>query len=112
MSSPPNQELREFHRIRYPISERPTFLHEGKAYPVMDVSVQGLRYAIPGGPVPPLHQPIKGILRFRRGPSINIQGKVVRTQEEQVALYLDQEIPAAILFTEQRYLHKHYPTWS
>jgi hypothetical protein len=108
----PNPELREFHRIRFPISERPTFLHKDKSYPVIDVSIRGFCYSASGGPLPKPHDSIKGILRFRRGAQVKIEGTVVRIQNEEVALHLNQEIPFAVLLAEQRYLHKHYPAWS
>lgn len=112
MPSPPDQELREFHRIRFPISERPTFVREGKSFDVIDVSVRGLRYASPGQPPPNPHDSITGILHFRRGARIKIDGTVVRVQNGQIALRLNQEIPFAVLLAEQRYLHSRYPMWS
>ncbi len=108
----PNPELREYHRIRFPISERPTFLRENQTYAVIDVSVRGLRYVVHSGSFPKLHDPIEGILRFRRGAQIKITGTVVRIQTNHVALHLDKDISFAILLAEQRYLHARYPMWS
>ncbi|NJM12784.1 MAG: hypothetical protein HC889_13770 [Synechococcaceae cyanobacterium SM1_2_3] len=48
MSSPPEHERRQDHRIRHTKAEQPTFLHEGKSYAVIDYSAQSLRYAAPG----------------------------------------------------------------
>ncbi|MER2581589.1 MAG: PilZ domain-containing protein [Candidatus Competibacter sp.] len=112
MIPPLSQELRQFHRIRFPIAERPTFLHEGKSLTVIDVSAWGLRYAAPGQPLPQLQDPIVGLLRFRRGTQIKIEGVVVRIQNDHVALQLTKEIPFSILLAEQRYLHARYPMWS
>lgn len=112
MTTPPEQELRESHRIRFPISERPTFLHEGKSFAVIDVSVRGLRYAAPGQTLPKPQDPITGILHFRRGARIKVEGIVVRVQNDHVALRLAKEIPFSILLAEQRYLHARYPMWS
>lgn len=112
MPSPPEQELREFHRIRFPIVERPTFSHEGKSFAVIDVSARGLRYAAPGQPLPKPQDSITGTLHFRRGTRIKIEGVVVRVQNDHVALHLVKEIPYPILLAEQRYLHARYPMWS
>ncbi len=112
MIPPLSQELRQFHRIRFPISERPIFLHEGKSLTVIDVSAWGLRCAAPGQPLPQLQDPIVGLLRFRRGTQIKIEGVVVRIQNDHVALQLAKEIPFSILLAEQRYLHARYPMWS
>ena len=109
----PREERRGFHRIQYPRAERPSFFPVGKnAYPVLDVSGHGLRYACPDHPPPSLHETIKGVLRFRRSAEISIEGTVVRNQNRQIALYLHEEIPFNILLIEQRYLRTHYPMWS
>ena len=107
------EERREFHRIRYPIPERPSlFLQGKKAYIILDVSGRGLRYAVREAFMPRLYDPIKGILHFRRGAPVNIEGTVVRADDQEIALYLHQEIPFNILLAEQQYLRKHYPMWS
>lgn len=112
MPTPPEHDLREYHRIRFPLAERPTFVCEGKTYAVIDVSVRGLRYAAPGAKPPQIHDPVTGILRFRRGAQAKIEGVVVRAQNEQIALQLGKDIPFGILIAEQRYLHARYPMWS
>ncbi len=112
MPPPPDQELREYHRIRYPLAERPTLLLENRSFTVIDVSVRGLFYIAPGGPFPQPRDPIKGILRFRRGAQVVIEGEVVRVHETGIALHLRREIPFSVLLAEQRYLHKRYPMWS
>jgi hypothetical protein len=106
-------ERREFHRIRYPITACPSLFLEGKkAFLVMDVSVRGLRYAAPKTPVPNLYQLVKGILHFRRSARINVEGTVIRAQNDEIALYLHQEIPFNVLLAEERNLRKNYPMWS
>ena len=106
-------EKRQYHRIRYPLRERPTFLWEGKSHVVIDVSARGLRYLAPGTMFPKPGTPVRGTLRFRHGVQINIDARVARVQPPEVALYLpNDEIPFAVLMAEQRYLHNHYPMWS
>ncbi|MCB1776367.1 MAG: PilZ domain-containing protein [Candidatus Competibacteraceae bacterium] len=106
------KERREFYRIHYPITARPSlFLEESKAFLIVDISARGLRYAAPNTLAPNLHQFVKGILHFRRGPQLNIEGTVIRAQNDEVALYLHQEIPSNILLAEQRQLRKNYPMW-
>jgi hypothetical protein len=113
MSSPPDQERRQDHRIRYPKAERPFFLLEAKSYPVIDVSARGVRYLGSGGPIPAPYSTVNGILRFRRGVQVNIEAMVLRVQNEEVVLHLlKRELPFAVLLDEQRYLLLHYPMWS
>jgi hypothetical protein len=107
-------EKRQYHRIRYPLRERPTLLWEGKSYPVIDVSASGLRFLASGQTSPLPGTPVKGSLRFRRGAPVDIEGRVARIQnpEEVVLCFPDQQIPFTVLMAEQRYLHGHYPMWS
>ena len=109
---PTNQERRQDHRIRYPFQERPQLQYADRTCVVLDISARGLRYAIPDSLLPKPYEPVKGILRFRHNTPIAIDGAVVRAQNGEVALYLHQEIPFAVLLAEQRYLHQHYPMWS
>lgn len=113
-TTPSAEERREFHRIRYPIAERPTFSPEGKkAHSVLDIAEHGIRYLSPDGhPLPRLHDSINGVLRFRDGVRINLEGIVLRVQDQEVVLYFVREIPLNILLAEQRRLHKKYPMWS
>lgn len=111
--TPAGAERREFHRIRYPIPERPSLFLEGsKAHTILDVSGRGLRYEVREAFIPRLYDPIKGVLQFRRGAPIPIEGTVVRADDREIALYLHAELPFNILLAEQRYLRKHYPMWS
>lgn len=112
MASTPPQELREFHRIRFPLSERPTFVCENRSFAVIDVSARGVRYAATDQPPPNLGDAIAGVIRFRRGSPVTIEGRVVRVQGDHIALHLKKEIPFSILIAEQRYLHARYPMWS
>lgn len=106
-------ERRESHRISYPITGCPLLFLEGKkAFLVLDVSARGLRYAAPKTPAPNLYQLVKGALRFRRGAQVTIEGTVIRAQNDEIALYLHQEVPFNILLAEQRQLHKNFPMWS
>lgn len=112
MASTTEQERRQHHRIRFPISERPTFLIADKAYAVIDVSARGVQYIMTEQPLPSIRENISGILRFRRGVRVTVEGVVVRFQNDRVALHLTREIPFSILLAEQRYLHARYPMWS
>ncbi len=114
-------EQRQYHRVRYPLRERPTFFWEGKSHAVIDISARGLRYLVPGPTVPTPGTPVKGTLRLRHGVQIDIDARVARVHQPEtarvhqpeVALFLpNEEIPFTVLMAEQRYLHNRYPMWS
>lgn len=103
---------REYYRILYPLQERPRLLLQEEAYEVIDCSERGLRYFVPKGPLPEIGATVHGQLRFRRGAALNIQGAVVRIQDDEVAIHFPTaQIPLSILFDEQRYLRINYPMW-
>ncbi|MBZ4194133.1 MAG: PilZ domain-containing protein [Candidatus Contendobacter sp.] len=106
-----SEKRRLYHRIRYPLPERPKFQCADQICAVLDISARGLRYAIVGDALPNPHDLIKGILCCRRSAPVNIEGTVMRVQNGTIALYLHQEIPFTVLVAEQRYLHQRYPMW-
>ena len=115
-SDPPliNEERREFHRIHYPVPARPWFYIGKQACEVLDISISGLRYFAPNTPAPNLHAPIRGAIHFRHSgryakTPLMVEGLVVRTQNDEVALHLNHEIPFNILLAEQQYLRNQYP---
>jgi hypothetical protein len=113
-SPPPSEERREFHRIHYPVPARPWFFIGKKAYEVLDISISGLRYLAPNMPAPNLHDPISGAIHFRHSgrytkTPLMVDGIVVRALNDEVALYLNHDIPFNILLAEQQYLRNQYP---
>ncbi len=112
-----DNDRRQFHRIHYPALERPWLFIGKQAYEVLDISVSGLRYIAPQTPIPNLHDQIQGALHFRHSgrhtkTPLQIQGTVVRTQDHEIAIHFNKEIPFNVLLAEQQYLRKHYPMWS
>ncbi len=96
---------RALYRVVYPIAERPT-LELGRAvFEVVDCSELGVRYRVPGFGAPRIGDVVDGMLWFRRGAQIGIQGTVIRTGGSLVAVSLTQ--PGTTFYQilcEQRYL--------
>lgn len=108
-------ERRQFYRLLFPYPERPRLTVGSQTYEVLDCSVYGLRYVFdPAESVrpPALGDWIQGSLQFRRALPVSIRGLIVRIQYNEVALYMpDYGIPFATLWSQERYLLTHYPTW-
>ncbi len=92
----------------YPTAARPRFTIAGKVYQVIDVCEQGLRYRADAGACPALHDPVEGLLRFRRGEETKVRGTVVRVNGLEIALQLSLGVPLRIVQDEQRYLREHH----
>lgn len=114
-SSAGGSERRQFYRLLFPYPERPRFTVGSHEYEVLDCSVYGIRYILnpaDSTPAPTLGDWIQGALCFRRALPVSIRGLVVRVQNNEIALYMpDYGIPFATLWSQERYLMKHYPNW-
>lgn len=106
-----NHEVeRAFYRIVFPERERPILLLEGREHPVVDCSEHGLRFERRPWPPLELGAVVHGILRFHKGDEIEVEGEVVRLQDEHAAVHLNvRPIPMGRIFEEQRYLRMLYP---
>lgn len=106
---------RAHYRIQYPEAARPVFIpgHLADGYPVVDCSEQGLRYQRGDPHVPPVGAEARGTIRFRSGDEVPVSGKVVRIQDQEVALHLTASaIPWRVLLKEQLILRKEYPFYN
>lgn len=105
---------RAHYRIPYPLRERPRFTMAGQEqeYEVLNCSEMGVCYVVRGEcPVVP-GDVVHGRLRFSRGHEVEIEGVVVRVQDDNVALHLSgMPIPFVVILDEQRYLRQKYPMW-
>lgn len=97
---------REFYRIEYPRADQPTLRVDGRRYRVHDCSERGLRFAVPAHAAFARGAGVHGLLRFRRGAETEVDGTVVWTSPDAVALQLDGSgIPFALILFEQRRLY-------
>jgi hypothetical protein len=96
--NPPGQERRGFERVEYAPGDRPVFLSGGGAFEVVDCAERGLRYvASTATSVPDVGSDIRGTVRFPDGPEVPIEGVVVRSGRDGVAinftqLWIDKEV--------------------
>lgn len=101
---------RAFYRIVFPTRERPVLILEGREHRVVDCSEHGLRFVRQSWPQLELGTNVHGVLRFHRGDEVEVEGVVVRLQDEHAALHLNvRPIPMGRIFEEQRYLRMLYP---
>ena len=103
-------QQRQLYRIIYPIMERPTFESGRFVHEVLDCSEKGLRYEMKEGTLPLLAAQVAGVLHFRRGDDVEVEGEVLRSGNGIVVLTLTPPLPFAEIMAEQRYLRsKGYP---
>jgi hypothetical protein len=103
------QQRRQRVRLVYPITERPTLillLPQEEEYEVVDLSEDGVRFFYhPPHRFLPM-QAYKAKVRFHDGETEEIQGNVIRLEEETIALCLFEKIPYKRIVKEELYLRK------
>ncbi len=102
-------DRREFYRVEYPDGYRPKMVLRHKAgevkkYEVIDISEKGIN--IVGKEMSELRpkSKIDAQITFTDGESVDIKGKVLRVNEDQVAIYLAKGIPLPRIIKEQMLL--------
>jgi hypothetical protein len=98
-------------RIEYPRQDRPALVLVDQTLEVVDCSESGFRYVLPSGePVPEIGSEVHGLLRFRGGKELKVEGVVTRLFGPTVAVHLtDAEIPFSVILREQQSLRRRYP---
>jgi hypothetical protein len=101
---------RALYRVQFPVTERPRLITGDRAHEVLDCSEVGIRYRAPSSWEAEVGTPVRGLVRFRRGAEVNVQGFIVRVEDQVIAVRLTEGgIPLAVMLDEQRYLRARYP---
>jgi len=109
MEQPPKINQRNFYRLLYPTAERPRLRTETRDYEVSEISEGGIKIQLAGACVIQKGDPLEGILQFRTGETISIEGVVLRSDEEKVVVTLSSGISLETMLAEQIRLRKKYP---
>lgn len=102
-------QKREYYRVRFPDSERPSLRIGDAAYEILDLSESGLyaRLTVPGLSMDDI---VAGVVRFKDGEEFAVEGRIVRMDGDSVGLFLDKQgFPYRKVLDEQRRLLATYP---
>ncbi|MCI0434065.1 MAG: PilZ domain-containing protein [Gemmatimonadetes bacterium] len=103
---------RSSYRIQYPVADRPRLLIDGTGHEVLDCSESGLRYRLEKGRPARYGQDVLGVVQFRRGVEIAVEGRIVRIEGDVAAIHFTAfGIPFGVILAEQRDLLRRYPMW-
>jgi hypothetical protein len=111
MAARENGQSRQYYRIRYPVDESPEIQIGKRSFPVIDLSLMGVRIGKRGDTEFRKLQKIEGKLRFKNKVVVHIKGKVIRVHRKSVAIALSDGIPGSIIMEEQRLLRNKYRAW-
>jgi response regulator RpfG family c-di-GMP phosphodiesterase len=102
-------EEREEFRVRYPVSNRPTFGDGAANSLVIDLSVTGFRIATPLGKKITSGQSVRGTLKLLSGTEHVIHGTVARVTRDQMVVSFLTKLPFGVILGEERHLAEQYP---
>jgi hypothetical protein len=109
MSATPPHQKRNYYRLKYPKSERPTVWFRGCTYEVSEISEGGVRIMLAKGCAVRLHQTFAGVLRFKDGDTTPVVGVVLRWEGDEMVVKLSQGISLKRMIAEQSRIRKKYP---
>lgn len=102
---------REFYRIRYPLSCRPRLILLDKEYEVIETSEKGVKFLHKKFHEFQIGLTVGFTITFHDDESLDLEGKILRVDENVVVVYLSEEIPFRRIALEQRHIIDNYPDY-
>lgn len=104
MANPTFHERRQFTRLRYPQTKRPTVELSGHEYPVCEISEQGMRLLFTSPTPFSLGVQFTAVVHFFDQEDIQIEGMALRQHAHEVACKLTKGISPLRIDKEQQYI--------
>ncbi len=96
------KERRRYFRIKYPEELRPTLRIRKHEFEVIDICERGLRFL--NDKKAKFANWISATVTFFNGSCFKTEGRIIRKQKDEVALYLIASIPYPLIVKEQQFL--------
>ncbi len=93
------EQRRAFYRIVYPPGKRPVLMYGGRAYEIIDLCEQGVKFINKYGRI--RDDLVRATIKFRDGDTVDVVGKVHRFERDQVVLLLLIGVPYKVIHKEQ-----------
>ena len=103
------KEKRVCYRLAHPYADIPKLMVWGDEYQAIDVSEEGVKFRCDEYSGVKLGQTISATITFQDGESFDLEGKIMRIQDNEIAIKLSKGIPYKRIVQEQRYLIRKYP---
>ncbi|MEO2017192.1 MAG: PilZ domain-containing protein [Fuerstiella sp.] len=109
MKQPSSKNERAHYRLPYPQAEGPTVRIEDRDYELSELSEGGAKILLGGVGAVHGDQTFAGVLRFRDGETVSIEGVVVRSDEKEMIVRFSSGISMKRMVAEQIRLQQKYP---
>lgn len=95
-------------RLKYPIKDRPQIGIKGRGYPIIDISLTGMKFRYTAGISVPKGTQIEAPVQFGDRAQLTIKGTVVRVLGDLIMINFAKPIDRKILSKEADYLLEKY----
>ena len=109
MKQVPGKKERAHYRLPYPHAERPTVRIEDRDYELSELSEGGAKILPGDAGAVPRDQTFAGVIRFRDGETVAIEGVVLRSEEEEMIVRFSSGVSMKHMVAEQIRLQQKYP---
>ncbi len=99
---------REYHRLAFPSSYRPSLMIDVDSYEIEDVSEYGMKIHISEDPAFMVDDNIMAIIAFPDGKEFDLSGQVVRIDEGFAGLKLETPLPLTVILSEYFCINNTY----
>jgi len=103
------QKQREYYRLVYPDSYRPSLMMSIDNYEIEDVSEYGIKLRVEEDSAFMVNDNIMATIAFPDGREFDLSGHVVRVDQSCAGLVLDTPLPLSVIRSETLYIIANYP---
>ncbi len=99
---------REYFRLAYPQTYRPSLVVDIDQYEIEDVSEFGMKVKIDEDPAFMVKDSIRAVIAFPDGKEFDLSGQVVRVDEGYAGLRLETPLPLSLIRSETLYIMNNF----
>lgn len=103
-----NEQRRNYFRVVYPHNDRPVIFTHDDSFVAIDVSEYGLRFFAWQSEEFRGKSDLSFVLEFTDGEQFHLSGRVLRAEQNEVALQLNNPIPLERIRVEELFLQRYY----
>jgi PilZ domain len=104
-----DQKQREYYRLAYPGSYRPSFMIDIDNYEIEDVSEYGVKVKVNEDPAFMVDDNFMATIAFPDGKEFDLSGQVVRIDHGFAGLQLNTPLPLSLIRSESLYIINNFP---
>ena len=102
------EQKREYYRVEYPLNDRPALLSMDDEFEVVDISEGGLKFKVEASEHFSVGDELGGKIKFSDNYTFDCKGKIIRIDDDNVAINYAHHLPLERVRLEHLLLIKKY----